>query len=105
MFKDFQIHLTHDEYELSMTISAMRPETPEEKLTRTGKHPLQLEAKKKELDEAIAKSNANLNQIAAETEKNRIDAVANKAKEKANNEKEIALKEREKNVKILETTI
>jgi hypothetical protein len=43
---DFQVSFELDEYETSMTISAMRPETADEKLIRTNKHPNQIKAKK-----------------------------------------------------------
>lgn len=46
-FRNFQIRHIFDEYSMDIAITAERPETEEEKLWRTNKHPSQLEAKKR----------------------------------------------------------
>src|ERR1035437_632616 len=46
-FRNFQIRHNFDEYSMEIGITAERPETEEEMLWRTNKHPSQLEAKKK----------------------------------------------------------
>lgn len=46
LFTDFQVHIENDEYDSKIYISAMRPETPVEKLIRLGRSPEQLKAKK-----------------------------------------------------------
>ena|ERR1035437_9495316 len=46
-FRNFQIQHIFDEYNIDVEITAERPETEEELLFRLGKHPTQLEAKKK----------------------------------------------------------
>lgn len=61
-----------------------------------------IESKKLEVENLIAESDGKLRQLSAESEKNRNDAMVNRAKEITLNERERNLAERERSVKILQ---